>query len=261
MRDATPALPERIYRKLRALAIRPRFRQYMSGIGPAHPLHGIPARVVGDTSADPTEFFDHYDAFASWATRKIFARSGRLKTLDVGSIKMMNGILSNLHDVTSLVLADCQDRISQVTYVKHDVCDKLPFPHRTFDVFTSMVSLPLIGLARYGDKLDSDCLVDLVGELDRVMKLDADLLVSMCLGKNVLNFNNGWFFDMPTLERIFRGWRVVDHLVDRQSSPDSLAPDVQRFTKDTSVDDLRLGRYRVIYLHLQRDTALPGQAG
>jgi SAM-dependent methyltransferase len=155
--------------------------------------------------------------------------------------------------VTSLVLADCGDRISGVNYVRHDASDRLPFADGSFDVFTSMVSLPLLGMARYGDRLDPDSIPHLVSELGRVMKSDGELLISMCLGKNVLNFNNGWFFDMPMLERIFAGWTIVDHLVDLKSSPygDSL-PAEQRFSKDASVDAIRFGDYRVIFLHMKR---------
>jgi SAM-dependent methyltransferase len=253
MRDAAPPALNRVIRKLRKLTLYPAYKRYLAGIGSAHPLHGIPTRLAGDASADPTEFFDHYDAFAAWAARKIFARGTPLNTLDVGSTKMMNGILSAVHSVTSLVLADCGDRISGVNYVRHDVADRLPFKDASFDVFTSMVSLPLVGLARYGDRLDPDCLLHLVSELGRVMKVDGELLISMCLGKNLLNFNNGWFFDMPTMERLFGAWTIVDSLVDQKSSPYGNSVDLsQRFSKDTSVDNIRQGDYRVVFLHLQR---------
>ena len=254
MRDAAPPILNRLYRKFRKLTLYPRYREYLAGIGSGHPLYGIPARMVGDASADPTEFFDHYDAFAYWAADRISKRGGRLRTLDLGSTKMMNGILSVQHDVTAMVLADCGDRISGVRYVQHDVADRLPFDDRSFDVFTSMVSLPLLGLARYGDRLDPDCLINLVRELGRVMKPDGELMVSMCLGRNVLNFNNGWFFDMPTMQRLFAGWSVVDRLVDRKSSPygDSIDP-AERFSVDTSIEGIAFGDYRVVFLHLRRE--------
>ena len=70
MRDAAPPILNRIYRKLRSLSLYPSYREYLAGIGPGHPLHGIATRMVGDASADPTEFFDHYDAFACWAARR-----------------------------------------------------------------------------------------------------------------------------------------------------------------------------------------------
>jgi SAM-dependent methyltransferase len=256
MRDATPPILPRIHRKLRALALYPEFKRYVRGIRPGHPLHGMRTRLVGDASADPTEFFDHYDAYAFWAANKIAARGKPLRTLDIGSTKMMGGILSAVHDVTSLVLADCSDTISRVTYVRHDASDPLPFADATFDAFTSMVALPLVGLHRYGDKLDPDSLVKLVAELKRVIRPDGDLLVSMCLGHDVLNFNNGWFLTMDSLRRVFSGWAIVDHLVDRQSSPRSVPqPTGQRFTKDTSLETIPTNDYRVIFLHLRHASA------
>jgi SAM-dependent methyltransferase len=255
MRDAAPPIIDRIARKLRVATLYPRYRRYLSGIDDEHPLHGIPTRLVGDASADPTEFFDHYDAFAFWAARKIHARGGRQKTLDLGSTKMMNGILSTMHDVTAMVLANCHDQLSEVRYVRHDVCDPLPFAAVSFDVFTSMASLPLIGLGRYGDRLDPDCLERFVAELGRVMKPDADLLISMCLGPNVLNFNNGWFLDMETIARLFGSWRIVDQLVDGMSSPDATPNAGARFSKDASVERIRFGDYRVVFLHFRRADA------
>jgi SAM-dependent methyltransferase len=253
MRDATPPLLSRIRRKLRALALIPVLREYAAGMAANHPFHGMQMRVVGDASEDPTEFFDHYDAYAFWASNKIFARGRPVATLDLGSTKIMNGILSAVHDVTSLVLADCSDSISRVRYVRHDASDPLPFPDASFDFFTSMVALPLIGLNRYGDKLDPNSLVKLVRELTRVMKPDGELLVSMCLGHNILNFNNGWFVDMPALERVFVGWQIVDHLVDRQSSPSSVPIETgQRFSTDTSLEKIPANDYRVIFLHLRK---------
>ena len=254
MRDAPPSLVRYLFLKLRVLALYPSYKRYVAGIGSGHPLSGIRTSLRGDASADPTEFFDHYDAFAFWAAARIADRRARLKILDVGSIKMMNGILSASHDVTSMVLADCQDNLSNVTYVKHDVSNPLPFTDHSFDVFTSMVALPLIGLARYGDQLDPDCLVNLARELNRVMKPDGELIFSMCLGKNVLHFNNCWFLDMPTICSLFHGWKVTASLVDQMSSPYGSRVELSaRFSENTSVADSRQGDYRVVFIHMRRD--------
>ena len=253
MRDAAPALPFRVYRRLRAVLLYPKYRQYLAQIKIGHPLHGVPTRIVGDASEDPREFFDHYDAFAYWAANIIFAKGRRLSVLDVGSVKMMNAVLSAAHDVTSLVLSDCGDRISKVKYVTHDVASRLPCTDHSFDIFTSMVSLPLIGLGRYGDKLDATCLMNFIAELARVMKQNGELIFSLCLGKNVLNFNNGWFFDMPMIERLFGDWQLIDCLVDNASSPKGGSKVVfERFSKDSALGDRKLGDYRVIFLHFRR---------
>jgi hypothetical protein len=256
MKESAPSFFDRLYRKLRAVAIYPSYRKYRAGIRPDNPLHGFRTRLVGDASADPTEFFDHYDAFAFWATSKLPKNRGQLKILDLGSSKMMNGMLSAVHDVTALVLADCGDQISRVQYVRHDICNPLPFADASFDVFTSMASLPLVGLARYGDKLDPDCIARVTSELQRVMKPDSNLLISMCLGKNVLNFNNGWFLEMPVIQRLFSAWTLVDHIVDGLSGPTSgLASQSSRFTTQTSVDGMDVGDYRVVFLHFKKGTS------
>jgi SAM-dependent methyltransferase len=249
-----PPILQRINRKLRKAVVYPQYRQYVAGIGPDHALAGLPTRLIGDVAEDPTEQISHYDAYAYWTAKKIAARgTGRLRILDVGSPKMMNCILSASHDLTSLVLADCGDRLSGVRYITHDVSHRLPFDPGTFDVFTSSVALPLFGLGRYGDKLDPNCLVNLVAELSRVMSPDGDLVVSMSLGRNVLNFNNSWFFDLATIKRLFAGWDVKDYLVDRASGTNRAKVEAgSRFTRDATVEHLQIGQFRVIFLHLRR---------
>jgi len=252
MRDSPPALPIRAYKKLRGLVLPYNFERYRRQIGPDHPFRGFPMRIVAHLSADPTEALDHYDAFAFWAVAKISSRQKRLSILDVGSLKMMNAILSATHDVASLVLADCGDRITNVRYLIHDVSDGLPFRGGSFDVFTSMASLNLIGLGRYGDKLDPYSLPRLVNELDRVLRTESMVLISMCLGPNILHFNNGWFLEMDTLRRVFHPWRLRDYLVDNASSPRRSAIGAERFVKDGDTRNTKLGDYRVVFLHFER---------
>jgi hypothetical protein len=215
--------------------------------------------LVGDSSGDPHEFFNHYCAFAFWSTKKIEAKyelvNRKLQILDVGSPKMMNSVISVRHNVKSVVLADCQDSISNIDYTYHDISNPLPFPDSSFDVFTSTVSLPLVGLARYGDKLDANCLPNFVKELGRVMSNDAELFISMCLGPNLLAFNNGWFLNIETIQNIFQDWVLVDKLVDSWSSPhgNKKGTIASRFTTDTDVKDIPSGDYHVVFLHFRRE--------
>jgi SAM-dependent methyltransferase len=256
MRDVAPPLLHHAWRKLRRLTLYPTCKRYLSVIGETHPLHGIDTRATGDASADPTEFFDHCDAFAALAAQEFFDCNAPMRTLGLGRTTMMNGILSAAHDVTSLVLVDCGDRISRVRHVHHDVSDASPFADASFGVFASMVTLPLVGLARYGDRLNPDCPINLVAEWGRVMKPDGELLVSTCLGKNVLNFNNGWYFDMPTMQRIFGDWVIADDLLDLKSSPcGDLVDFAHRISREASVDQIRHGDDRVAFLHLRRPQA------
>ena len=53
---------------------------------------------------------------------------------------------------------------------RSDVSDPLPFESNSFDVFSSVVRLHLIGLGRYGDKINHNALLDFVLEIERVIK-------------------------------------------------------------------------------------------
>jgi SAM-dependent methyltransferase len=254
MRDLPPALPVRVYRKLCAISLWPTFRAYVSRIDADHPFSGFPARLVGDASSDPSETFDHYDAFASWASKVLAAKPEGLSILDLGSPKMMNAMLAARHRVTAIVLRDCGDPFSGVHYVVHDVADPLPFDDASFDFFTSAATMPLIGLGRYGDKVDATSLPRLLSELRRVTRPAAECMISLCLGPNYLAFNNAWFFDFPTIARLLSGWKIEDFVVDRWSSPRTphRVPSRERFSKDTSLAGMGRGDYCVIILHCKR---------
>lgn len=262
MRDAPPPLLNRMARKLRSLSMRSELNAYLGAMTADNPLQGLPARIVGDALSDPTEFFTHYDAFAYWAAARLAGEDRRRRILDIGSPKMQNAILSTSHDVTAIVLADCSDRFSAVTYVSHDVSRPLPFASKTFDCFTSTVALPLIGLGRYGDRVDANCLPNLISELGRVMSDDAELLVSMTLGPNLLAFNNGWYLDLETIRRVFAGWRLAEAVVDKWSSP-RIVPDgdpSQRFVTPEQLPAISRGDYRVVFCTFLRDPSPTGRS-
>ena len=127
----------------------------------------------------------------------------QFSVLDVGSPKMFTSTLSAYHNVTSLVLANPSDTLSNTKYIKHDVSNVLPFENKTFDIFTSTVSIPLLGLARYGDRVDPNAIENFIGELDRVMKDKSTLYISMCLGHNILCFNNGFYLTIEKMKNCF----------------------------------------------------------
>ena len=262
MKDAPPPLLNRVSRKLRSFFMRSELDAYLGTMSADNPLRGLPARIVGDASSDPTEFFTHYDAFGYWAAEKLARANRRRRILDIGSPKTQNAILSAYHDVTAVVLADCSDKFSAVTYVQHDVTRPLPFPAGSFDCFTSTVALQLVGLGRYGDRVDANCLPNLVSELGRVMSDEAELFVSMALGPNLLAFNNQWCLDLETIVRVFKGWRLVDAVVDNWSSPrvGSEGDASQRFVRPEQICSvIREGDYRVVFCAFVRDPSQPRQ--
>lgn len=260
MKDAPPPLFNRARRKLRSFFMRSELDAYLATMSPDNPLKGLPVRIVGDASSDPTEFFTHYDAFGYWVADKLARTSSRQRILDIGSPKAQNAILSAYHDVTAVVLADCSDRFSAVQYVRHDVTRALPFPAGAFSCLTSTVALQLIGLGRYGDRVDANCLPNLISELRRVMADNATLFLSLALGPSMLAFNNQWCFDLETIARLFKGWRLVDTMVDDWSSPrGGFEGDAsRRFVRPEHLPSvIAEGDYRVVFCAFVRDGQPP----
>lgn len=252
--DFIPPLITKIIRKVGVIFLQSQLKNYLSDMGEENILRNKSYALVGNASADPTEFYTHYDAFSYWIFKKI--GNEQKKILDVGSPKIMVSSLSANNQVTSLVLADCKDTFSEVLYIYHDVADPLPLPDASFNCLTSTVALPLIGLGRYGDKLDPNCLHNFLIELDRVMMPDSDLYVSMCLGPDFLSFNNGWFLELNTIKELFKGWELIEAIVDLcASSKSSLACNYNdRFVDAVTYgfSEIKQGDYRVVFCHFYR---------
>lgn len=214
-------------------------------------LREFPRIFVGNCSADPREFFNYYDGYSFWLFDKLLQLGHGKKILDVGNTKSANAILSLSNDVTALVLQNCEDCLSKVTYLEHDISDPLPLYDNQFDVFTSSTALHLAGLGRYGDKLDPTCLPKFVEELNRVMKKKSDLIFSISYGPNCLSFNEGYTFDIDALKKLFSRWILDDWLIDNKSS-NFRKRNTGRYAKDLSLAGWKAGEYRVIFLHFKR---------
>ena len=226
------------------------FKSYLSGIGGDHKFSTFSKSIQGDMSASASERFSHYDAFAYFTHKRVRDISkNRLKILDLGSVKLSTALLSLNHDVTSLVLVDPNDEISQTNYLVHDASLPLPFENSSFDIFTSTVSVHLIGLGRYGDIIDPNAIPNLIGELDRVLKPNSDLFISLALGKNALKYNVHWEFELETIKSLFEKWALEDHLIDIRSSQFNL--EGPRFTKEIPAG-INQGANHVIFLHFKR---------
>ena len=197
-------------------------------------MQEIDIMLNGDSSASPVESFSHYDAFYFWMAKDIAKKEGQ-KILDLGGKKIMNGWLSVLNNVYSVNLAAPNDSISNVNYVVTDATKSLPFPNAYFDIFISPVSINLIGLGRYGDNVDPSAIPKLISELDRVMKKDAALYISVVYGSDKVMFNHHIVLSFATIEQLFPKWKIDNYLIDHQDTYSHNPHD--RFTRnlDTNI--------------------------
>jgi hypothetical protein len=66
----------RIENKIKRIAVQDQFKRYKSMIVDGHIFKNLPMKVIGDMSANPHEFFSHYDAYSVWLMKKIKENGG-----------------------------------------------------------------------------------------------------------------------------------------------------------------------------------------
>jgi hypothetical protein len=245
------------------------FCHYKATMDSSHFFFNFPVKIVPFQQISSFEFFDYYSVFYYLVADFLKDKDG-LDILTLGGVKMGDAILSLKHNVTSIVLDEPLDRISKVGYIKHDIFYPLPFKDRSFDVFISPATLHLVGLGRYGDKLSPHTLFNFLNELRRVLRIGAEVFICIPLGKNVLIFNHHYIFEFDTILKIFKGFELVDYFVDEwagvpgytspidlkalgvnTSNNNYLHVNKNRFTKSVDVSSLKLGEYKIIYLHFR----------
>jgi hypothetical protein len=239
--------PSLILGKIRVIKNYKKFKKQKESV---MQLNDFELSLNGDSSTSADEPFSHYDAFYFWLARDL-QKKLNLKILDLGGKKIINGWLSVSNQVISVNLIAPEDTISNVIYVEADGSKQLPFANNVFDVFISPVSINLIGLGRYGDTIDANAIPNLVSELDRVMKLNSQLYISIVFGADKILFNHHIIFSFSSIRKMFQNWEIEDYLIDCQKSDQNFKHG--RFTKN-----LDLGSYplleseKIIFLKFKR---------
>lgn len=211
-------------------------------------------KFIGKLRSDPTEFFSHYDAYSYWLVQKLDSYS-KMKILDLGGLKITNAIMSIHNDVWAITLKNPDDRLSNVNYIVSDVSNGIPIEDHSIDIFTSLASLHLIGMGRYGDKLNFQALENTVSEINRVLKKDSEIMISIPIGSsNCLLFNSGLVLKLNTWLDIFESWKLEEILIDNSSCVGEVSAYKNRFSTDLSdLDSLKQGSFKTCFLHLSRN--------
>jgi hypothetical protein len=201
----------------------------------------------GDRSVSGKEYLSNTDAFAYFAYSEIdkAVREGVTpRIFDIGSYKMFLSMLAVRNRVDALNLGDPLDPFTGVNYVVSDISDYDPTTNShagSYDFITSSVSFQLLGLGRYGDKMDCHAQEKFVRLSQVLLKQGGKILVSCSLGKDQLDFNNGWVFSLPSLKRVFHGFKLVAGVIDTNAyGPVDPARDTNnRFVKiDPNLDSV-----------------------
>ena len=251
------------------------FRKMMDICYPEQISISFPVKILPKEYISPFEFFDYYAVFYYWVCNDLYSFGSGKKILSLGGVKMGDAIISLRNEVYSMVLCDPKDKISKVKYIVMDISDLKEnnlFEENFFDVFLSPATLHLIGLGRYGDKLNPCAIFDFIVFLKKVLKKGGYIYICIPMGKPALIFNRHWIYDFETIKKIFCDFEVVDYFVDEWAGyPGLTSPtdikamggiyvedlgrfDIQkeRFSKDIDVENLGIGQYKILYLKMRK---------
>jgi hypothetical protein len=66
----------KIEAKIKNLNISDKFGIYKNQMDNSHPFKEFPMEIIGDMSANPHEFFSHYDSYSFWLANKLKQMGG-----------------------------------------------------------------------------------------------------------------------------------------------------------------------------------------
>ncbi len=152
---------------------------------------------TGETPMDKYYFYQD-----TWAAKKIFEIEPS-SVVDVGSTALLVGIISQKYPTTSIDVRPLPVSLNGLD-CKHGTITNLPFNDSSVELLSSMCVIEHIGLARYGDELDTQGSVKAFKEVSRVIKPGGHFIFSV-----PLNHTPAILFNA---HRIFNKQQVFDLL-------------------------------------------------
>ncbi len=143
--------------------------------------------VCLNDKTDNTSFDTHYVYHTAWAARKL-AEISPSKHIDISSSIYFNAIVSAFVPIEFYDYRPAKLNLDGLSPCAGDLA-KLPFENSSVESLSCMHVIEHIGLGRYGDSLDALGDMKAAKEIQRVLKMQGDLLIVVPVGKSIVNFN------------------------------------------------------------------------
>lgn len=143
-------------------------------------------QLADKTSHTP---LDHiYILQNAWACQKLFTYKPK-KHIDIGSSIGAVAIMSQFVPTTMVDIRSVDIKLKGLTFTEGSILD-LPFKNNSVASLSSICVVEHIGLGRYGDPINPFGTEESLAEIQRVMKKNGDILLSVPVGKkNRVLFN------------------------------------------------------------------------
>jgi SAM-dependent methyltransferase len=152
----------------------------------------------------------HYFWQDLWGARKVFAAGTRVHH-DIGS--RLDGFIAHCLPFCEVVMLDIRPLpidVPGLRFVQANCMDMRGIAEGSIASLSSFHAIEHFGLGRYGDPIDPLGHEKAIAELKRVLAPGGQLLFSVPIGLQRLEFNGHRVFDPMTVMRLFEGLELVE---------------------------------------------------
>ncbi len=154
------------------------------------------------------EYFHFQDLWAF----KVLLKNNISNLVDVGSNLSFVTFASSHSKIKCIDIRQHKISLENVDFMIGDI-NKLPFDNESLDNLSSLSVIEHIGLGRYGDNIDPLGMEKSVREFERVLKKDANLIISFPIGKeNIIEFNAHRICNLDYISQLFKNFKIKDEI-------------------------------------------------
>lgn len=178
-----------------------------------------------------------------WAARLILS-SGIKNHYDIGS--RMDGFIAHLLaadiDVTMIDVREFPTEIEGLHTIVDDAKTLHQFEDNSINSLSALCSIEHFGLGRYGDPIDPEACFVCFDNIQRVLRKDGNLYISLPIGKERVEFNAHRVFYPATIIEYFDKLKLVEYSTTAQGIIEYNA-DIHKYDNDTHNGNYRYGLF------------------
>ena len=162
-----------------------------------------------DDATKITPIDTHYFYQSAWATNKILNHQTDCH-VDIGSQTDFIASLSAFVNVEFVDIRVLKVQLPRLKCIKGSVTS-LPYRDRSIKSLSCLHVIEHIGLGRYGDEIDPNGAIKGCKEIQRVIRKNGNLYLTVPIGKERVCFNAHRIFNPWTIIKLFNELKLVDY--------------------------------------------------
>jgi hypothetical protein len=204
-KDILIRFPKKMVRRIEFIGEMNRFRQLNDNRFSVKWKNAYPC--ISD-KLSTTPFDQHYTYHPAWAAR-ILAKTRPSLHADFSSILYFGTMLSAFVPVKFYDYRPAEVNLTNWEGGFADLC-KLDIADDTFESVSCMHTVEHIGLGRYGDALDTQGDIKAINELQRITKVDGNILFVTPVGKQRIEYNAHRIYSFDLVKQLFNKCELVE---------------------------------------------------